>query len=167
MYGCSKNIKNIFQNVLGNVLKLINIHYDECNAPAHVRSIIRSLILRNMSKYKTKICLDVYLQCNTMILCRVHWPHGSVPAPLRPLCHPPQGIQIVSWKQIQLLSASIHLADWRLTARSREAARFGFRLYQSFWNLTGTSAAEWHDYHNIQSRGFETSRDLAVTLLTA
>ena len=50
---------------------------------------------------------------------------------------------------------------------SLEAARFGFRLLHSPWNLTGTSAAalqisERCDNSNIQSRGFETSRDLVV-----
>ena len=53
---------------------------------------------------------------------------------------------------------------------SLEAARFGFRLFQSLWNLTGTPAAcqisERCDYYNTQSRGFETSRDLAVRRLT-
>ena len=38
------------------------------------------------------------------------------------------------------LRASIHYADWRLTARSRiEAVRLGFGMIVSLWNLTGTS----------------------------
>ena len=76
--------------------------------------------------------------------------------------------------------ASHHWADGRLTAGYREvseAARLWFRLFQSLWNSTGTSAAalyrdacqisELYDHYNIESRGSETSRDLAVRRLIA
>ena len=60
----------------------------------------------------------------------------------------------------------------RKILQSLEAARFVFRIVQSLWNLTGTSAAacacqiskRWDDL-NYQSRGFETSRDLAIRRL--
>ena len=51
--------------------------------------------------------------------------------------------------------------------------RFGFRLFRLLWNLTGNSAVvlprcrERYDPYNIQSRSFETPRDLAVRRLTA
>ena len=56
----------------------------------------------------------------------------------------------------------------RKVSRSLEAARFGFRLLQSLWNLTGSAAAEMptgriskrYDDYNIQSRGFETSHEI-------
>ena len=69
---------------------------------------------------------------------------------------------------------------------SLEAAKFGFWLFQSLWNLTGTSAAalprclsniralrslhtiitrSLHDHYTL-SHSFETSRDLAVRSLT-
>ena len=42
---------------------------------------------------------------------------------------------------------------------SLEAARFGFKLFQLLWSLSGTSNAlqisKWNDHYNIQSRGFE------------
>ena len=74
--------------------------------------------------------------------------------------------------------------SYRKISWSFEAARFGLKLFQSLWNLAGTSAAllprclsnfkflivfflSWYDHCNIQSRGFETSRDLAVRRLTA
>ena len=65
--------------------------------------------------------------------------------------------------------------SYRKISRSLEAARFWFRLLKSFWNLTDTSAARlpkclsnfrWYDHYNIQSRDFETSRDLAVLPLS-
>ena len=61
--------------------------------------------------------------------------------------------------------------SYRQISWSLEAARFGFRLLHSPWNLTGTSAAalqisERCDNSNIQSRGFETSRDLVVNGLS-
>ena len=54
--------------------------------------------------------------------------------------------------------------------RSREV-RFGCRLFQSFWNLTVCRDAcqipKRYDHYNIQSRNFETSRDLALKRLSA
>ena len=54
--------------------------------------------------------------------------------------------------------------SWSLVAR-----RFRFRLFQSFWNLTGTSATGLprYNHYNTQSRGFENSRDLTVRPFTA
>ena len=67
--------------------------------------------------------------------------------------------------------------SYRKISCSLEDARFGFKLFQSLWNLAGTSAvlpprcpcqiSERYDHCNIQSRGFEISRDLAVRRLTA
>ena len=79
------------------------------------------------------------------------WPHSV---------HP-QGLYSLSGKM-----------SYRKISWSLEAARFGFKLFQSFWNSAGTSAAacqisERYDHCSIQSRGFETSRDLAVRRLTA
>ena len=49
-----------------------------------------------------------------------------------------------------------------------EAARFGFRFFQLLWNLTGTcKTSKRYNHYNIQSRGFETARDLAIRRLTA
>ena len=54
--------------------------------------------------------------------------------------------------------------SYRKISWSPEATKFRFRLFQSHWNLTGTSCqiSERYDHYSIQSRGFETSRDLAV-----
>ena len=74
--------------------------------------------------------------------------------------------------------ASIYLAVRRLTARSREVSKprdLGLDFFNHFeigqaprqqcrrdaWQIS-----EWYDHYNIQSRGFETSRDLAVSRLT-
>ena len=67
---------------------------------------------------------------------------------------------------------SIHPADGRLTARSwsRQAARFGFTLFQ-----IGQAAAlprclqisERHGQYNTLSPGFNSPRHLAVRRLTA
>ena len=62
--------------------------------------------------------------------------------------------------------------SYRKIPWSLKAARFRFKLFQSLWNWAGTPAAacqfsERYDHCNIQSRGFETSRDLAVRRLTA
>ena len=66
--------------------------------------------------------------------------------------------------------------SYRKISWSIEAARFRFRIFQSLWNLTGTLAAALRDacqiseryaHNNIQSRGFQISRDLAVRRLTA
>ena len=66
--------------------------------------------------------------------------------------------------------------SYRKISWSLAATRFGFRLFQSLCNLTNTLAAalprclfisERYDHYNIQSRGLETSRDLAVRRLTA
>ena len=70
----------------------------------------------------------------------------------------------VKWGQGHSLNCR---TSYRKISWSLEAARFGFRLFQSLWNFVGTLAAalqdacqilERCDYHN-QSRGFETSRD--------
>ena len=63
--------------------------------------------------------------------------------------------------------------SYRKISWSLEAMRFGFRLFRLLWNLTGNSAVvlprcrERYDPYNIQSRSFETPRDLAVRRLTA
>ena len=66
--------------------------------------------------------------------------------------------------------------SYRKMLWSLESARCWFRLFQSLWNSTGISAAlcrgacqisERCNYYNIQSRGFETSRNLAERRLTA
>ena len=44
-----------------------------------------------------------------------------------------------------------------------EVARFVFRIAQSFWNLSGTSAAKRCDDSIYQSLGLKTSRDLTIT----
>ena len=77
--------------------------------------------------------------------------------------------------------ASIHQADGRLTVRSRKVAKprglaLDFSIALKFDRHLGSSAAEMpvkfqiserYDHYNIQSRGFETSRDWAVRRLTA
>ena len=59
---------------------------------------------------------------------------------------------------------------------SLEAAKFGFRLFQSLWKLTGASEAalsrrlsisERYNHYNIQSRGLEISRYHTARLPTA
>ena len=66
--------------------------------------------------------------------------------------------------------------SYRKISWSLEATRFGFRLFQSLWNLTAPrqqccrdacQISKRYDNCNIKSRGFETSRDLAVRHLTA
>ena len=66
--------------------------------------------------------------------------------------------------------------SYRKISWSIEATRFGFRLFQPLWNLTGTSAAagrdacqisERYDHFDKQSSGFEILLDLAVRHLTA
>ena len=54
-------------------------------------------------------------------------------------------------------------------SRSLEVARFEFRFFQSLWNLAGPSCqiSERCNNYNTQSRGFETSRDLALRRFTA
>ena len=53
--------------------------------------------------------------------------------------------------------------SYRQISWSLEAARLDVAMVVSLWNLTGTSAA----LSKTESRGFETSRDLAVRPLTA
>ena len=74
-----------------------------------------------------------------------------------------QGLYSLRWR------TSYHNISWSL-----KAARFGFRLFQSLWNFTCTSAtslprcpsiSERYDHYNIQSRDFEASRNLAVRCL--
>ena len=51
---------------------------------------------------------------------------------------------------------------------SLEAVRFLFRIVQSLWNLTGTSACQIskrYDHLNYQYRSFETPRDLTIRRL--
>ena len=62
--------------------------------------------------------------------------------------------------------------SYRKISWSLEAARFGFRLFQSLWNLTAAlprclSNSEQYYHCNIQSRGFEISQDLTVRRLAA
>ena len=58
--------------------------------------------------------------------------------------------------------------SYRKISWSLEVARFGFRLFQLLWNLTDAcQISVRNDHYNTQSRGFETSRDLAVRRLTA
>ena len=60
--------------------------------------------------------------------------------------------------------ASIHKADGRLTARSREA----LKLRDSGLNFSKRyEILEPYSHYNIQSRGLETSRDLAVKRVAA
>ena len=57
---------------------------------------------------------------------------------------------------------SYHQISWSL-----EAAKLDVAMVVSFWNLTGTSAALLRlEKFKPESRGFETSRDLAVRHLT-
>ena len=74
-----------------------------------------------------------------------------------------------SWTQHSLATGP--LTFYRKMSWSLEAERLWFRLFQSPWNLTGTSAdccrdvchiSERYDHYNIQSRGIETSLDLFV-----
>ena len=76
----------------------------------------------------------------------------------------------------QGLYAQSGRTSYRKISWNLEAARFGFGLFQSLWNLTCISAAvlsrclsisERYDHYSVQSRGFDTSRDLAVRRLTA
>ena len=81
--------------------------------------------------------------------------------------------QIILHSEMTLGLCSLNgKTSYRKISWSLEAARFEFKLFQSLWNLAGTSAAacqisERYDHWNIQSLGFETSRDLAVRRLTA
>ena len=68
--------------------------------------------------------------------------------------------------------ASIHKADGRLTARSREVSKprdsgLNFSNRSEIWQTPrqhryrdACQISERYDHYNIQSRGFETSRDL-------
>ena len=81
---------------------------------------------------------------------------------------------VLSWPgadRFQLYISISGRTSYRKFSWSLEAARFGFRLFQSLWNLTGTSAATLSRCLSnsrairslwIQSRGFDTLRDLAV-----
>ena len=55
---------------------------------------------------------------------------------------------------------------YRKTSRTLEAARFGFRHFQPPCR-DACQILERHDHYNIQPRGFETSRGLAIRRLTA
>ena len=78
-----------------------------------------------------------------------------------------------------ILRASIHQAVRRLTARSREVSKprdsgLNFSNRSEIWQVPrqrccrgACQISERYDNCNIQSRGFETSRDLAVRRLTA
>ena len=76
--------------------------------------------------------------------------------------------RVDNWKVSLGLYSLSGRTSYGKISRSLEAARFGFKLVPSLWNLTGTSAAPLpYDHYNTQSRGFETSRDLEVRRLTA
>ena len=74
---------------------------------------------------------------------------------------------------------SIHQADERLTARSREASKvrdscLNFSNPSEIWQAPRQQCcrdacpiSEWYNHYNTQSRGFETSWDLTVRRLTA
>ena len=67
--------------------------------------------------------------------------------------------------------AFIHLTVRRLTARSREVSKprdscLDFSNRSEIWKPS-RQISERYDHYNTQSRGFETSRDLAVRRLTA
>ena len=85
--------------------------------------------------------------------------------------------ELVKWPDLGLY---IPKAVRRLTTRSHEASMpRNSVLYLSLWNLTVTSPqqqqcyrnacenSEQYDHYNIQSRGVETSRDVAMRGLTA
>ena len=57
--------------------------------------------------------------------------------------------------------------SYRQISCSLEAARLDVAMVVSLRNLTGTSTAERLEKFRPKSRGFETSRDLAVRRLTA
>ena len=58
--------------------------------------------------------------------------------------------------------------SYRQISRSLEAARLDLAMIVSLWNLTGTcQISERLEKSKPESRGFETSRDLAVRRLTA
>ena len=77
----------------------------------------------------------------------------------------------------QILYSLSSKTSYRNISWGVEAARFGFRIFQSLCNLTDTSAAllprclcqiqAQCDHYSIQSRGFETSRDLVARRLSA
>ena len=85
----------------------------------------------------------------------------------------------ISWGNLYSLSG--RMEEWRTfysnIPRSLEAARFRFIFFKSLWHFTGTWAAtlcdempvitQHYDHDNTQSRGFETSRNLAVRHLNA
>ena len=76
-------------------------------------------------------------------------------------------IPCMRWMDYILLEtrpwASIHYAVRRLTARSREV----LQVPRQRCCRGACQISERYDHCNIQSRGFETSRDLAVRRLTA
>ena len=77
-------------------------------------------------------------------------------------------IKIKSWNYyLQGLYSLSGRASYPKISWSLVAARLGFKLFQSLWNLTGLSNFTTGDHYNIQSRGLETSRNLAVKRFTA
>ena len=79
------------------------------------------------------------------------------------------------WRTLGLYSLS-RWTSYRMMSSSLEAARFGFSFFNRPENLQGPrqhrcrdacQIAEWYHDYNIQSRGFGTSRDVAVRRLTA
>ena len=76
----------------------------------------------------------------------------------------------ISWKSTQGLYSLSGKTAYRQILWSFEATRLDIAMVVSLWNLTGISAAvlsERSEKFKPESRGFETSRDLAVRRLTA
>ena len=110
----------------------------------------------------------------------IFWRSGELHN-LKPNSYTPRDLLLVNakmrhWTAPSLIQPGLYSLSRRTSyhkiSRSLEAAKFGFKLVQSLWNLTGISTAllqisERYDHYIIQSCGFETSRDLAVRRLTA
>ena len=83
---------------------------------------------------------DIFVRENAFenVICKLS------ASPCRPQCvnnrKPYKGVMGSDWTLLGLYSLS-DKTSYRKISWSLEAARFGFKLFQSLWNLAGTSAA--------------------------
>ena len=104
---------------------------------------------------------------NSTLKCNVSMIHGQ-------LSSYPGYFREPHWKSMGLPEIYRHWAYWRLTARSCEVSKLRdsglyFFNHSKIWQAPqqqccqdACQISEWYNHYNIQSHGFETSRDPAV-----